>query len=126
MPELLRGHRPAEQESLRLVASAGAQELNLCACLDALRKHAQTETLGEANDRSDDGPAVLFGLDVANEGLIDLEFADVKAVQVGKAREPVPKSSMANSTFISRNAAMLAAVASPSVISTLSVTSSCK
>src|ERR1051326_2739023 len=85
-PELLRGDRLREEEALHHVAPVAAKEHGLFFHLDAFRDDFEAEGVGHGDDGGDDGGAVRVGVDVADEGLVDLERVDREALEVGERR----------------------------------------
>src|SRR5690606_13367914 len=84
--ELLRGHRPCEQETLHLAASGVLQEGQLRLGLHALGDDAQTHGVRQPDDGVDDGRVVGIDHHVAHEALVDLERVDGQPLEVGQRR----------------------------------------
>src|SRR6185312_6129935 len=76
--ELLSGERLAEQVTLDAVTTVGTEELALARGLHALGDDHDLQVAGHADDGGDDGSIVHVEVDVAHEGLVDLEFVQVK------------------------------------------------
>src|SRR5690606_32343777 len=83
---LVRRHRSAEVEALRLVAAQVAEEAQLALVLHALGDHLQAEVVGQGDDGADDGGVMLVAADTADETGVDLELVDRQPRQVGQRR----------------------------------------
>ena len=82
--QLCRGQGCAQVVSLGLVAVVGAQKIELLLGLHALGRGAHAQGLGHADDGADDGPVVGVVAQVADEGLVDLELVDLKALELAQ------------------------------------------
>src|SRR5690348_4762424 len=71
--------RFTEQVTLHALAAVGAQELTLAAGLYTFRHRHHLEVTGHADDGGHDGGIIHVQVDVAHEGLVDLELVQVKA-----------------------------------------------
>src|ERR1700675_1628216 len=83
--ELLRKHRPAEIEPLRLVTLVGLKECHLFQRFDALRNDPQLEASGHADHRGHNPRIVPKSGDLTDEGLVDFEGIDRKLSKVAQA-----------------------------------------
>src|SRR3569623_3386898 len=77
-------HRPAEEITLHHVATHFPQKRELFGRFDPFRHHVEFEAACHGNDGGDDGGIVLIGLDVADEGAIDLEGANGKTLEIAQ------------------------------------------
>src|SRR5580704_10872131 len=78
--------RPAEQIALHLDAAFGAQDLELLLGLDALGGGDHAETRAEPRHRADDGDAIVFLAELADEGAVDLDLVEREAAQIAERR----------------------------------------
>ncbi|MCY1276714.1 hypothetical protein D9M70_253820 [compost metagenome] len=80
--ELVRRHRPAEEEALHLVARVFAEEVQLFLALHALGDHHQVQAVGHGDDGAGD-LRVLFAVGQAvDEAAVDLQHVDGELLEV--------------------------------------------
>ncbi len=75
------GHGRRDEEALSEAAAKLAQHLDLVRCFDAFGDDRHPEILRQADDRVHDLPAAVFGRHVGDEGPVDLENVERKAVE---------------------------------------------
>src|SRR5690242_16474261 len=80
--------RDREAIPLDLVAAVRREQLELLLRLNAFGHHFEPEAVSEADDRERDHRVFGVGRDVADEGIVDLESVDRKALQIRQARIP--------------------------------------
>jgi len=76
----------AEKETLPELAAAFGQLGHNRGLLDAFRHRLDPESLGQYEDRVDDGSALGVVFHMQGEGLVDLDLADGEVAQIPKAR----------------------------------------
>jgi hypothetical protein len=77
------GQWPAEQETLHVVTVQFAEQLPLGFGFDAFGEDAQAEAVGDAgNGVNDRGRTLVVRVQVADEGLVDLDAVDRKTAQI--------------------------------------------
>src|SRR5581483_2438368 len=86
MLEGVRRERLAVEIALVFPAAERAQEVELLGPLDAFGDEAQAQAVRERRDGAHDGGVVRVPGKVADEGLVDLELLQAKALEVAQAR----------------------------------------
>src|ERR1700688_4992313 len=76
--------RPAEQIALHLDAAFGAQNLELLLGLDALGRGGNAQTRAEPRHGADDGDAIVFLAELADERAVDLDLVEREAAQIAQ------------------------------------------
>src|SRR5258708_14280580 len=84
--------RPAEQIALHLHAAFGAQDLELLLGLDALGRGGHAEARAEPRHRPDDGDAIVFLAQLADERAVGLDLVEREAAQIDQPRRPRPET----------------------------------
>src|SRR5260221_2554900 len=83
---LLGCRRYREVIALDLVAAVRGEQLQLLLRFHALGHDLELEAVRETDDRERDHRVLRVGVDVANEGVVDLVLADRQALQLPQAR----------------------------------------
>src|SRR5581483_4372232 len=84
--EFIAGKSAAEKVSLRVLASAVAEELHLRFRLDAFGLNFETQRVGHGNDCGNDRKIVGVVGNIAHEGAVDLELVDRKTLEIRQRR----------------------------------------
>jgi hypothetical protein len=79
--------RPAHQIALDLATAELPEQFELTIGFHTFRCDAHAQVAGELDDGLDDRAAVGVGLEVRDEGLVDLELVEVVAAQIAQLRE---------------------------------------
>src|SRR5213080_508234 len=86
LDKFLRRQRLADPESLEAMAAVHIEKFQLRLGADTLGYDAQAQSAGERNDRLGDGGVARIGLEVGDEGNVDLQGIDREMLEVRQAR----------------------------------------
>ena len=78
-------YRPADEIALHVVAAAGPQEIDLRLGFHAFGDHLDLQLLRQRDDRAGDRLVVVVARNILDEGPVDLQPADGKALQRAEA-----------------------------------------
>ena len=80
------GEGPAEEISLPFAAALFLQEFELRRGFDPFGENLEPQAMGHGDDRFDDGPVVSLPGEVGDEGAVNFQYIEGKALEIAQGR----------------------------------------